>query len=105
MLISLIAMTALMLAEGVSHFAGGVSDVGAVVVAENRPYKPEDPSTLTLAVIGAGTLALYFGSRRRVRARRSTAVGDSGGPHFDLAPGAAVQPVGKTAEQPSRGAA
>jgi hypothetical protein len=105
MFISLIAMTALMLAEGVSHLAGGESSFDTVVVAENRPYKPEDPSTLTLAMIGAGTLALYFGSRRRVRALRSTAVEDSSGPHFDLVPGAAVQSVLEPAEEPSRGAA
>ena len=105
MLISLIAMTALMLSEGASYLAGGVSDVDTVVVGENRPYKPEDPSTLTLAMIGAGTLALYFGSRRSIRVRRSTAVEDSGGPHFDLVPGAAIQSLGETVEETSRGAA
>jgi hypothetical protein len=105
MLISLIAMTALLLAEGLSPFAGGTTDVEVVSAVENPLHKPEDPSTMTLAVIGAGTLAVYFGSRRTARARRPIPLSDSSRPHFDMRPGTAVQPVRETVEEPSRGAA
>ena len=105
MLISLIAMTALLLAEGLSYFAGGTADVEVVSAVENPLHKPEDPSTLTLALIGAGTLAVYFASRRTARARRSAALENSAGPHFDLLPGTAVEPVGETVAETSRGAA
>ena len=64
MLFSFIATMALVLSEGVHHFVGGATDVDTAVAIDSPLYKPEDPSTMTLALIGAGTLAVYFASRR-----------------------------------------
>ncbi len=105
MLLSFIATLALSLSEGVNHFASAAVEVDTAVSVESPLYKPEDPSTMTLALIGAGTLAVYFASRRAIRTRRTVTLGETGRPHFEVVAGAAGLPMAETAEEPSRGAA
>ena len=105
MLSSFIATMALVLSEGVNHFASEGAEVDTAVAIDSPLYKPEDPSTMTLALIGAGTLAVYFASRRAIRTRRTVTLGETGRPHFEAVAGAAVMSTVESAEEPSRGAA
>ena len=106
MLFSFIAMMALLLSEGVNHFASGATDVDTAVAVENPLYKPEDPSTMTLALIGAGTLAVYFASRRAIRTRRTvTAQRNWSRRTLNRWPKQPGCPPAEAAEKPSRGAA
>ena len=105
MLSSFIATMALLLSEGASHFASAAAEVDTAAAVESPLYKPEDPSTMTLALIGAGTLAVYFASRRAIRTRRTVTLGETGRPHFETVSGAAAMSSAESAEEPSRGAA
>ena len=70
--ISTTALATTLLSSSPSWFAKGVGD--ATVQAGNAPITPRDPTTLTLAIIGVGTLALYFVARRQLRTRRDSMV-------------------------------
>jgi hypothetical protein len=78
----------------------------ATAEAISTRLRPEDPSTLTLALIGAATLAVYLAARRGARDRTALRI-------EALKASAAQAPVTvgieaaatKDAEQPSRGAA
>jgi hypothetical protein len=105
MLISLIALVAVLLSSGIQFLSAGKAD--AATSAKNPLITPEDPSTLTLALIAAGTLAVYVVARHGLRRRgRSTAARDLTGhlnaPSLDVAEG---QTVCSDAQRPSRGAA
>jgi len=105
MLISLIALVAVLLSGGIQFMSAGKGD--AATSAKNPLITPEDPSTLTLALIAAGTLAVYFVARRGLRSRgQSTPARDFTGhlsaPSIDVAES---QTVCSDAERPSRGAA
>lgn len=65
MLISLIALAAVLLSNAMQALiASTVSyDAGAI----SPSLRPEDPTTLTLSLIGAGTVAVYFTVRRPAR--------------------------------------
>jgi hypothetical protein len=68
----------------------------------NALITPQDPSTLTLALIGAGTLGLYFAISRRARRRRAESLPAI---LLDDQPVAGA-PTAKSEEKlPSRGAA
>jgi hypothetical protein len=105
MLSSFIATMALLLSGGVNHFASEGAEVDTAAAVESPLYKPEDPSTMTLALIGAGTLAVYFASRRAIRTRRTVTLGEIDRPHYEAVAGAAVLPSAESAKEPSRGAA
>lgn len=64
MLISLIALAVFLTntVQALIATAGG-QDASAV----GPPLRPEDPTTMTLALIGAGTVAVYFTVRRPAR--------------------------------------
>jgi hypothetical protein len=64
---------------------------------------PQDPSTLTLAFIGAGTLGVFFAVSRRARRRRAGNLSATQRP--DLPIGGATTTSGSEAQLPSRGAA
>lgn len=61
------ALATTLLSGSPSWFANGVGD--ATLQAGNAPITPRDPTTLTLAIIGVGTLTLYFVARRRMQRR------------------------------------
>lgn len=64
MLISLIILLAALL----SWLSSIVSQIAGPL--RKPPITPQDPSTLTLALIGAGTLGVYFAISRRAWRRR-----------------------------------
>ena len=105
MLISLIALAAVLLSGGIQFLP--IGKAGAATSAKTPLITPEDPSTLTLALIAAGTLAVYFVARRNLRSRgRSIAARDVtdhlSAPSLDVTE---AQTVCSDAERPSRGAA
>jgi hypothetical protein len=105
MLISLFALTALWALPALSHLTDAASNAATASPIEYALHRPEDPSTLTLALIGAATLAVYFGSRRAVRARRPALLGESRASQFASMAGADVQATADFGDEPSRGAA
>ena len=64
MLISLIILLAALL----SWLSSIVSEIAGPL--QKQPITPQDPSTLTLALIGVGTLGVYFAISRRAWRRR-----------------------------------
>lgn len=58
MLITLTALAIMLLSATASSFSGSMEEAAQQVV--NSPITPRDPSTLALAVIGAGTIAIYL---------------------------------------------
>jgi hypothetical protein len=62
MLLSLTSL-AVLFSTSASPLSGGVERLP--IYADNAPVTPQDPSTLVLALIGAGTLAVYLAVRRR----------------------------------------
>jgi hypothetical protein len=101
MLVSLIASTADMAGRW-QPFSTGEATAEAVT----SHLRPEDPTTLTLALIGAATLAVYFTVRREARDRGSV-LSEPIGAGIVLSEVAAASHVAAdtAAEQPSRGAA
>ena len=98
MLISL----AILLASLLSSLLARRGDVSGT--SGNPIVTPQDPSTLTLALIGAGTLAVYLTMSRKVRGRRKLRVISSGA--GDRSAEVAAAPADDSVEQrPSRGAA
>jgi hypothetical protein len=77
-----------------------------VTDAVGSHLRPEDPTTLTLALIGAATMAVYFAVRRGER-DRGTALVEPVGASTPLAEVVASSDIAATTavEQPSRGAA
>ena len=63
MLISLSALAMVLLSEIASWLSDGLGD--APQQAGNTPITPRDPSTLTLALIGVGTIAIYVAAKWR----------------------------------------
>jgi hypothetical protein len=104
MLTSIIAMMALLVSGGYNHLAGDAAAVDITIIDDN-PYKPEDPSTLTLALIGAGTLAVYLLSRRAMRTRDVSTSAQVAGPQQEPSLEAAALPSAHVEQTPSRGAA
>jgi hypothetical protein len=98
MLISLILLLATLLSwlsAGAEHIAGPLG---------KPPITPQDPSTLTLALIGAGTLGVYFLISRRVWRRREA--GPWTGSLSDQSTQSTLAIPAESEEQlPSRGAA
>jgi len=97
MLISLFALLAAVLTWLSSSSNDASSPHGNALIT------PQDPSTLSLALIGAGTLGLYFAISRRARRRRAnilTAI------ELSAMPIGGATPTAASEEQlPSRGAA
>jgi hypothetical protein len=99
MLIALIALLSIFLSIGTRSYT--FTDVNLASQSGHTPITPQDPSTLTLALIGIGTLAVYKLLARKTR----TAGADRLGDQF-----VSVPPVGTVCgdiagEEPSRGAA
>jgi hypothetical protein len=102
MLVTLMAVLAVSVSEGFQWLSNSRSiDTGPPAAPL---YKPEDPSTLTLAVIGVGTLVAYLATRRSSWGRRPVVLSEPEtlSSHDNEVPGA--QTTGPE-EQPSRGAA
>jgi hypothetical protein len=97
----MMGMVALLFASGVSDVSSATIEATADAASENPLYRPEDPTTLRLALIGGGTLAVYFACRRTVRARPATTMPVD----VDLAADATLPKPGEPAEERSRGAA
>jgi hypothetical protein len=104
MLISLIACVALLLFSGLPE-AGASDGVEATTAREFSLNRPEDPTTMTLALIGAGTLAVYFACRRTARAGRPVALEPAPRTLVVAVSQAAVPSTAEASEEPSRGAA
>jgi hypothetical protein len=101
MLATLMAVLAVSVSEGFQWLSTPPIDAGPV---DSPVYKPEDPSTLTLAMIGLGTLVVYFATRRSNSSRRLTLSGEARPikkPFDDATDSQATGPD----ERPSRGAA
>jgi hypothetical protein len=100
MLISLLILAAVLLSNGLPV----LSSSDAASDAAGALLRPEDPSTMTLALIGAGTVAVYLASRRRVRRRAvsplQAQLSSEMSPKITTA-----TPASDQSEQPSRGAA
>jgi hypothetical protein len=79
----------------------------ATAEAVNPQFRPEDPTTLTLALIGAATLAVYLAIRRTARDRgiRTGGFGMLRGRLPDASAVAVLQSSEADDDQPSRGAA
>lgn len=71
MLISLIALVPLLLSGGFRWLSAVTGDVP--LRAGNKPISPEGPSTLALALIGIGTIAVYVGAKRVLGSVRQSA--------------------------------
>ncbi len=63
MLFSLTSSAQALLAASASVFSDGLGDLP--VPSGNPIVAPQNPSTLVLALIGAGTIAIYFAARWR----------------------------------------
>jgi hypothetical protein len=105
MLITLIALAVVFLSNAGQLFVSSAGE--EPVAAENPAFRPEDPSTLTLALIGIGTLAVYITVRRGWRARSQAipTVASTLEPAFEIASAERVEPIRTEVDQPSRGAA
>jgi hypothetical protein len=79
---------------------------GTAAEAVSSHLRPEDPSTLTLALIGAAMMSVYLAVRRGARDRGALQMEAVKAPAVlvDVAAGDEV-PATMHAEQPSRGAA
>jgi hypothetical protein len=104
MLTSLLALTAALEPTETSNLAQVTADGVIVTPGEYSLYRPQDPSTLTLALIGAATLAVYFGSRRAVRTRRPASIAVTQAAQPESVAAIDVQ-TGHAGDEPSRGAA
>ena len=81
-----------------------VGETAAEAVSSH--LRPEDPSTLTLAVIGAATMAIYLAVRRGARDRGVSRPETMDAPAMLADAVAGTEAVAtRDAEQPSRGAA
>lgn len=63
MLFSLGSLAIMLLSASASEFSGGLGDVP--LPSGNTPVTPQDPSTLGLALVGVGTIAIYLAARWR----------------------------------------
>jgi hypothetical protein len=99
MLISLIALTALL----VSWLSAGSNPVAGA--NDNPLITPQDPSTLTLGLIGAGTLAVYFSVSRRIRRGRRQVTMTTGRLSDQSIGAIGTMPVEPEEQRPTRGAA
>jgi hypothetical protein len=97
MLISLIILLAAML----SWLSSIVSQIAGPL--RKPPITPQDPSTLTLTLIGLGTLCVYFVISRRAWRRRAES--NWTGRLSDQSVEAAATPDESKERMPSRGAA
>ena len=98
MLIALILLVATLLSwltSGAEHVAGP---------AVKPPITPQDPSTLTLALIGAGTVGVYFAISRRAWQRRAEELWTGRLSDQSAQPQAGLPSVSEE-DLPSRGAA
>jgi hypothetical protein len=104
MLTSLIACVALLLFGGTSN-AGAAQGANSAVASGYSLYRPEDPSTLALALIGAGTLAVYLACRRTDRVSRPVVPRAAPSALAGSRSQVAIPTTVEVAEAPSRGAA
>lgn len=104
MLITLIALAAVLLSNAVQAL---IAVAGSYDASEVSPsLRPEDPTTLTLALIGGGTVAVYLTVRRQARKPLALEMaGTDSSIRQQLADVAADDGSGIPDVQPSRGAA
>jgi hypothetical protein len=100
MLISLLVLVAALFWNGMPLLSSGQS---VADTSGDSLLRPEDPSTLTLALIGAGTVAVYLATRRA--ARSNAAAIQQHELRCELPPEEASKSSVGQEEQPSRGAA
>jgi hypothetical protein len=100
MLLSVLVLVAVLFSNGMPLLTAKETASEAV----SPLLRPEDPSTLTLALIGAGTMAIYLAVRRAPRSRIAVFR------KVEVPTGSAIEvptktPASAQPEQPSRGAA